>query len=501
MPTPRLVIPTSFPVTESAPFGGPRVLAGTANGPKPDPRPLRQRMKEFVRDNPASIATGFLAGATLPVSVPGMLGAGALGMGARAIDKANLLSDKPSDFDAVDPADNMRDLLLSGIGFGLFQRVGGRRPKAPVAPVTPTPKPSLGVYIHEFEPPMQAEAIAPTVIGGGLDIAPKIEAFRPIVAQDLVRVGASRTPKFVVAPVESGFPPGYKIHNYEAFPRALEIDRQLAEQGIPRFVNPPAHSGLQKYLVGNPLRNRLIDLPEGEAFEAAKALRDPILPEDQILYSGVHGIRKYPEMAYDQLKPRANWSSSLRAVGDTYVEAGVPQSRYKQLILDKIDQGVFNENNLPEGFSSLDELVEAVTNPDLYHHSIGRNILRNEPEMTGLLQEFVPFASRVKQIERGGEYFQQPSIQTAQLRQAQAEGFDALQYLNQRDPGPYGKSWVSSAESHAPSTVHVALDPRKLKSIYNLGLWDLKDPRILGSIAAGLGANIAVQDNTRQNGK
>jgi hypothetical protein len=40
MPTPRLVIPTSFPVTESAPFGGPRVLAGTANGPKPDPRIL-----------------------------------------------------------------------------------------------------------------------------------------------------------------------------------------------------------------------------------------------------------------------------------------------------------------------------------------------------------------------------------------------------------------------------------------------------------------------------
>ena len=88
MPAPRFVIPSSFPVTESAPFGGPRVLAGSANGPKPDPRPLKQRFVEFVRDNPASLATGLVAGATLPVSVPGMLGAGALGMGARALDNS-----------------------------------------------------------------------------------------------------------------------------------------------------------------------------------------------------------------------------------------------------------------------------------------------------------------------------------------------------------------------------------------------------------------------------
>jgi len=463
-----------FAEWESGPFGGGQYVDPNAPKRVVDDRPLPQIVKEFVRDNPASLATGLAAGLTLPATFPAMLGAGALLAGARAVDKNNMFSDKPSDYKSMNNVDNFNDLLFTGMFGALSQGIFGRAPKGKV-----TPK-----------------------------------------SEPVIRVGADRTPVLMDAPVEAGFPPGYKIHNYEAYPIAREIDEQLVDAGIPRFINPPRDSRLSQYLVGNPERNKIIHLPEGQAYRKAVAMRDPMIPDDQVIYSGVKtGMFAEPEMSFTSLRETEKWGSTNRATGNSYASAGVPTAAYKEIILKKIRDGVFNENNLPVGFESVEDLIQTINDPNQYHVTMGKSILRNEPEMTGMVQELIPMASKIKQIDKKGDYWlgkevlaeakrmgitsstqiqdMAHKIQRAHIKQAAEEGHDALQFLNQRDPGPYVKPWDSMEDVSRPSTVHVGIDPKKFKSIYNLGLWDLKDPRILGGLVGGIGAHVAKTDNTR----
>lgn len=131
----------SFVPEESSPFGA-KPIPPRRYAPAPDvPRisnvadliaedyiaPTYQGAKAvggFVREHPAETAAGIAAGFTLPVSVPGVLGAGALGIAGRMIDKTHPLTDEKSDYKKQSSKEIAKDLLISGtvnaLGHGIF---------------------------------------------------------------------------------------------------------------------------------------------------------------------------------------------------------------------------------------------------------------------------------------------------------------------------------------------------------------------------------------------
>lgn len=70
-------------------------------------------VKDWAKEHPAEAAAIPVA-ATLPVSIPGLLAGGALGLTAAAIDKTHPLTNQVSDYQGMKPADNMFDLMSAG---------------------------------------------------------------------------------------------------------------------------------------------------------------------------------------------------------------------------------------------------------------------------------------------------------------------------------------------------------------------------------------------------
>ena len=84
----------------------------------------------FVREHPAETTAGLAAGLTLPVSAMGLLGAGALGIAGRAIDKTHPLTNEHMDYGRETGEETAKDLILSGgvnmLAHGLVGRVPAR---------------------------------------------------------------------------------------------------------------------------------------------------------------------------------------------------------------------------------------------------------------------------------------------------------------------------------------------------------------------------------------
>lgn len=70
-------------------------------------------VKDWAQEHPAG-ATAIAAAPALPATLMGILGAGALGLGAEIIDKSHPLTSQPSDWETRRAADNLEDVLSSG---------------------------------------------------------------------------------------------------------------------------------------------------------------------------------------------------------------------------------------------------------------------------------------------------------------------------------------------------------------------------------------------------
>lgn len=82
----------------------------------------------FVREHPAETTAGIAAGLTMPVSAMGLLGAGALGIAGRAIDKTHPLTDERMDYGRETGTQTAKDLALAGGVNALFHGVFGPTP-------------------------------------------------------------------------------------------------------------------------------------------------------------------------------------------------------------------------------------------------------------------------------------------------------------------------------------------------------------------------------------
>jgi len=78
-----------------------------------------------IKEHPAETAAGVAAGLTLPVSAMGLLGAGALGVAGRAIDKTHPLTNERMDYGRESGGQTAKDLALSGGVNALFHGLLG----------------------------------------------------------------------------------------------------------------------------------------------------------------------------------------------------------------------------------------------------------------------------------------------------------------------------------------------------------------------------------------
>lgn len=463
---------------ESAPLGGPRVrVLPVGANPKGVRGPVRVRQPEgpttvqMLRENPATLAAG-LGAFALPASAAGMLGAGLLGSIARAVDKTHPLTEQPSDYRSEEPGTSGVDILLAGIADGVLARMGGRRP---------APKEATDAGLREAiaaRKPILSRVVAPE---------------RP----ELPRVNVQD--KLIDPPLDYRLPPGYKIHNYDyaGYEGLRDLDARLEAAGLPRFIDAPKGSGFEGFRVGNPERNMYPGTPEGASYARARMEADPIVPSTEHMYSGVSGTAN-PFYAFDpgvigspKARTHTKWGSSNPIVAKSYEQpANYQPGEWRERVLDKIRQGEITTKHLPEGFTRLDDVVHAMKVKAPGSDILAARLLRHEPDMQGLTQDLIPFHRNVVQHDLAGQNWMTRS-QTADLLSAQLEGRDAIQYLRSRDGGPFRFHLDDPATANTPSTVTMSLDPTRLKSAFNLGTWDLRDPRILGSLAAGV-----VADNT-----
>lgn len=77
-----------------------------------------QAVGGFVKEHPAETAAGIAAGLTMPVSAMGLLGAGALGIAGRAIDKTHPLTNERMDYGLWNTSD-VRPLAAVPMAAGL----------------------------------------------------------------------------------------------------------------------------------------------------------------------------------------------------------------------------------------------------------------------------------------------------------------------------------------------------------------------------------------------
>jgi len=459
---------------ESAPLGGPRVrVLPVGANPKGVRGPVRVRQPEgpttvqLLRENPATLAAG-LGAFALPASTAGMLGAGLLGAIARAVDKTHPLTEQPSDYRSEEPGTSGVDILLAGIADGVLARMGGRRPASKEAT-------DAGLR----------EAVAARKPIMSRVVAPERPELPHVNVQD----------KLIDPPLDYRLPPGYKIHNYDyaGYEGLRDLDARLEAAGLPRFIDAPKGSGFEGFRVGNPERNMYPGTPEGASYARARMEADPIVPSDEHMYSGVTGSAD-PYYAYDPSPGRRThmkWGSDNPMVAKSYEQPmNYQPNEWREKVIDKIKAGEITVKDLPPAYTRLDDVVHSMKTRSPGSDILAARLLRHEPEMQGLTQDLIPFHRSVQQYDLNGMNWTTRS-QVSDLLHAQLEGRDAIQYLRSRDGGPFRFHLDDPKMANTPSTVTVSLDPTRLKSALNLGLWDLKDPRILGSLAAGV-----VADNT-----
>ena len=459
---------------ESAPLGGPRVrVLPVGANPKGVRGPVRVRQPEgpttvqLLRENPATLASG-LGMFALPATGAGMLGAGLLGAIGRAIDKTHPLTEQPSDYHTEAPGSSGLDIALAGLTEGVLARVAGRQPTTHAAP-------DVGLR----------EAVA---------------ARKPILS----RVAAPERPelpqvniqdRLIDPPLDYRLPPGYKIHNYDyaGYEGLRDLDARLEAAGLPRFIDAPKGSGFEGFRVGNPERNMYPGTPEGASYARARMEADPIVPSDERMYSGVTGSAN-PYYAYDpdvMRRTHLKWGSNNPLVAKSYEQPmNYHPSAWREKVIGKIKAGEITAKDLPPAYTRLDDVVHAMQAKTPGSDILAARLLRHEPDMQGLTQELIPFHKSVQQYDLAGANWTTRS-QIADLLAAQLQNKDAIQYLRSRDGGPFRFHLDDPKMANTPSTVTVSLDPTRLKSAYNMGTWDLRDPRILGSLAAGI-----VADNT-----
>lgn len=465
---------------ESAPLGGPRVrVLPVGANPKGVRGPVRVRQpegpttKELIKENPGTIAAGLatlLTGGS-PVAL------GLLGAAGRAIDKAHPLTSTASDYSTEEPGTSAVDVLLAGITQGVLAKLGPRGKGSRAVEGDEGIRSAI-----ERRPPIRSRIVAPE---------------RPEA------VIVNTKDKLIDPPLDYRLPPGYKIHNYdyEGYPGLRDIDAKLEAAGLPRFIEAPKGSGFEGFRVGNPERNMHLETPEGVSYARARSTADPTVPIDQRFYSGVTHGEPNPYYAYNP-KPGAEnhlkWGSDRRAVAESYMQPRVYDPvQWRETVKQMIDEGKVTRDMLPEGITSVEQLRAALS--DYHGSNLAAQVLRGTPGMEGLVQDLVPFHRSVKQYDLGGRHWGTRS-QIRDLLDAQLEGRDAIQYLNSRDAGPFRFHVEDIQEATRPSNVTVSLDPTRLKSVYNLGTWDLSDPRLLASLIGGLavGGGTELPDATKR---
>lgn len=90
---------------------------------------IKEGVKDLAMNHPAELGLGLAAGVALPASLMGILGAGALGLTGRAIDKTHPLTDMPSDYKTESRSGIAKDLALAGTLNGLTHGIFGKAPE------------------------------------------------------------------------------------------------------------------------------------------------------------------------------------------------------------------------------------------------------------------------------------------------------------------------------------------------------------------------------------
>lgn len=453
--------------------------------------------RKTIQEHPAESAAGLAAGLTLPVSAMGLLGAGALGIAGRAIDKTHPLTDEPSDYGRQTPKEMAKDFAIAGGVNALTHGLFGKWPEA-----------------------VSDEALKDAVISSGL------AGNRNVVPEN---------PRYIPTE-EIGGVPGYKVLNYDYIPGASANEARLAAEGVNRFVpastlkNPGAKYFGEK-MVGNPKYMMDPSTPEGKIFEERLANRDPSLD----YYPGHAFAASRSELAFnpemvvpgqDNMGKFAIGHNQGR-LGSTLIDGkyyptkwhfmadpnaalgyahALPDRDAKMIIIDKISKGEITNANLPEGFESTDDLIKRALQSDNIRYGKDRALTKfvmGLPENEPVMQEFVPFYKNVKHYDKAGKGWATPDAadpelasladdgnawmyQKAQINKAKNEGHDAIMYDRSVDIG----GATRKGKRTGITDVLAGFDPRLEKYPFNYGLWDLGDVRPLAAVplAAGLGA-------------
>lgn len=429
---------------ESAPLGGSRTFP--VRGQK------QLTIVEQIKENPATLAAG-LAMLYPGIGVPAATTIGAL---ARGVDKANLFSDLPSDYSRESLGESLTDIGLTGLVAGLGQYLGSREMPEDVA--VSLKKTNIGRHLMD-------------------------------------------------APAEMGLPAGYKIFDYSKYPGMVERDAYLESIGLPRFIPGPKGSGFEDVLVGNPARNRLAGTPEGEAYDFASSFRDPKLSDD-ILYSGVIDPSNFDP--YIVTPKKIKFSATNENTAKTYsprrrdiekrympdpystdfsmytLKETIPKTEAYKMLVNDVFAGTFDPTYPPVRSLLAGE-------QDMYPWTIAGAIRPT-------VQEFVPFHRRILERDLEGRQITMMDHpqQKADRDYARSKNIEGVIYRDAKDPGPNAAASLPD-RGYGKTDVMMTVNPQALKSKYNLGTWDLSDPRILASIAALASGITSVQDNTTTN--
>lgn len=487
-------------------------------------------IKNSIIENPAktALAIGGTGAAILgaPVSIPT---AAVLGMAAEGIDKTRPFSPAgTSDYVTKTPADNILDIGTVGTG-SMIADLGVTHAMSGAARLSRLGDRALEYAAGRTAPLIIAKKVVPEALD---DIVPATWQFNGMhldhPAIDASKVGGAN---------------GYPIMDYSRIEGAHAIEKELADEGTPRFVKASSldNAGAEKFgdlMVGNPKYMHDPRTPEGKIYAERIANRDPALNKFGNAFSGVSSSSYDPysvvpptvfpgksgamRIGGDYYNTKFSFLSDLRGKADYkgYRQAlgyAMPMkgSDAKEILLGKVASGEISSSSVPGGFASLEDFtsrLKKTKNPfDMTDVSV-TGLARSLPENDPIVQEFIPLHNKVKIYDKKGKPWFEPDVgdedihhfidkdggewayQKAQFHKAIPE-HDAVLYKESSDIGGAHRK----GKSLKPGDVLASFDPRRMKYPFNYGFLDINDVRPLAAIPLGaLGASALIGAEERK---
>lgn len=435
---------------------------------------LKEGAKDLVVNHPASLALGLLGGATLPATLPGIATMGLLGGVGVGVDKLHPITGEKSDYETLSAKENLKDI---GMGAGVNMITHGLFGSAPTKISDQAMReyaalnPIKGIAIPERGPIISGVPTRPATDYGGLA--------------------------------------GYHVADYDLIPGANELASRLESQGLQRFIPAPSRMELPEgTMVGNPEWFRNIETPEGQILANRMASRAP--GQANKIYSGVdrsydpeavtligkNGVEPeykgfldfFPDAEGNPILPK--WASDFKLTGQSYGHPILRPEGYKDAIRAHIEAGTLPN---PPAWAKEDpkQLLEWLEGPG-YNDVRAQSVLKGDPRLEPVTQEFIPMFQNPKIIEMQGRPYKDLDVQMEDIEAARNANHDAIIYRNQRDFGGNDYHFLNKEQENLaanPHDVYTTWNPGTLKYENNYGLFDLNDYRPLASIplAAGLG--------------